>query len=200
MKKGISIIGMMVGVVLCFFLVTVLPCWADDVVCGCAKIKTGTFRIIDCGSQCKTSEFPVTLSGTSQQNQNPIPNFEGTMCWIGHKTENEDGAVDETYLMKMGITYHGGDYYIVQGMVNASPDNPYIFNGGAVIQDNNIIFSGAGSQEHVAPWRDSGIVQFRLDKLSLNGIFWSNYVSFNLSSREAKIEYAAGTLTLTTCQ
>ena len=61
MKKQTIIIAMLT--ILSFLLVTWLPCQADDVLCGCAKIKKGTLRIIDCSSQCLKSEYAVTLSG-----------------------------------------------------------------------------------------------------------------------------------------
>ncbi len=67
---------------LSFLLIAWLPCQADDVLCGCAKIKKGTLRLIDCNSQCLKSEYPVTLSGTSSQNPEPCPNILGD--WIGN--------------------------------------------------------------------------------------------------------------------
>jgi hypothetical protein len=80
MKKQMSIVFLigMVG----FFLLTSMPAVADDVLCGCAKIKRGALRIIDCGGQCLKSEFPVVLSGTAQQNQNQGNPGKGKMPCI----------------------------------------------------------------------------------------------------------------------
>ncbi len=58
-KKSIMAILIICG----FLLITWLPCQADGVLCGCAKINKGTLRIIDCSSQCLKSEYAVTLSG-----------------------------------------------------------------------------------------------------------------------------------------
>jgi hypothetical protein len=67
MKTKKSIMAILI---ICSFLfITWLPCQADDVLCGCAKIKKGTLRVIDCNSQCLKSEYAVTLSGSSQQQQ-----------------------------------------------------------------------------------------------------------------------------------
>ncbi|MDQ7787156.1 MAG: hypothetical protein RDU01_06070 [Thermodesulfovibrionales bacterium] len=198
MKTKKSIMAILI--ICSFLLITWLPCQAEDVLCGCAKTKKGTLRLIDCSSQCLKSEYPVTFSGISQQNQNPIPYFEGTLCWAAHITEDENGLTDGNFLFKMDVTYLNGDYYIVQGVVDVPSDYPNVFNGGALVKDNNIIFNLVGSQEHVSPYRDSGISQARLDKTTLNGTFWSNYMSFNTSTREAEdTNYSAGTLTLTTC-
>ena len=69
MKKQTSIVSMLV--MFAFLLIASLPSQAEDVLCGCAKIKKGTLRIIDCSSKCLKSEYPVVLSGTVQQNQDP---------------------------------------------------------------------------------------------------------------------------------
>jgi hypothetical protein len=185
--------------VLCFLFGIWLPCQAaDDLIYACKNIKTGTPRLVSSPNKCKTkTEYAVTLNGTFPQN--PIPNFQGTICWAAHKTEDENGPVDENFIFMMNIAYRGGDYYTVQGIANVSSDNPYFFDGGAVIKDNNIIFSGAGSQEHSSPYRDSGILHASFDKSTLNGNLWSSYMSFNTSTRETGINYSAGTLTLTTC-
>jgi hypothetical protein len=72
MRKKTSAISFLT--VFCFLLVTWLPCQAvDDIIYACKNIKTGTPRLVNSPNKCKTkTEYPVTLSGTSQQNQDPI--------------------------------------------------------------------------------------------------------------------------------
>ncbi len=47
------------------FTVPAVQCEADDVMYGCAKIKSGKLRLVSDPSQCKKSEYPVTLNATS---------------------------------------------------------------------------------------------------------------------------------------
>ena len=81
MKKQTGIVSLLV--MLGFLLIMSLPSQADDVLCGCAKIKKGNLRIIDCSSQCLKSEYPVILSGTAQPNQDPAKPGKGKIpCLI----------------------------------------------------------------------------------------------------------------------
>jgi hypothetical protein len=199
MKKETTIIAILA--ILSFLLVTILPCQADDVVCGCAKTKKGTFRIIDCSGQCLKSEYPVTLSGTSQQDQNPIPNFEGELCWSFLKTEDQEGPDQEgPFIYRARIKYNGGGYYTVQGGVFFG-EQSWITGGTAVIVGNKILMTLSDSQDHSPDeWFDSGVLQMKVDTSTLNGTFKVNYIGFNNESRESDMGYGAGTLTLTSCQ
>jgi hypothetical protein len=80
MKKYVAVTTL---TVIGFLLFAWLPCQADDVLCGCAKIKNGNLRLIDCSSPCLKSEYPVVLSGTAQQDQDQAKSKKGkTPCII----------------------------------------------------------------------------------------------------------------------
>jgi hypothetical protein len=198
MKKETTIIAILA--ILSFLLVTILPCQADDIY-GCYPKKGGTLRIVSNLSRCKIkSEYPVTLSGTSQQDQNPIPNFEGDLCWSFLKTEDQEGPDQEgPFIFKARIKYNGGGYYTVQGGVIFG-EQSFIAGGTAVIVNNKILITLSDSQDHSPDkWFDSGVAQMHLDASTLNGTFKGNYISFNNQSRESHMHYGAGTVTLTTC-
>lgn len=126
--------------------------------------------------------------------------YLGELCWSFHKTEDENGPTDETFLARLGVNYTGGSNYILQGIVDIPDDNPFIFNGTAVIIGNEIFTNLNGSQEHSTnPYRDTGILQMRLDATTLSGTFWQNRLDFNISTRKFDNCYGAGTVTLTTC-
>jgi hypothetical protein len=61
MKTDIIITAMLT--ILCFLLVTIVPCQADNnVFYGCAQKKKGNLRLVSDPSECKKSEYSVTLS------------------------------------------------------------------------------------------------------------------------------------------
>lgn len=126
--------------------------------------------------------------------------YLGEFCWTIHKTQDDRGATDETYVVKIAVTRTGGANFIVQGIVELSDDNPFIFGGNARLVGNDFLMTMSGSQEHSSgPWRDAGTMHIRLDSKSLNGTFWSNRLDFNTSTREFDHGYAAGTATLSNC-
>lgn len=184
-------------VIISFLLVTWLPCQADDMY-GCAKKKNGQLRIVSDPSKCLKSEYPITLYGTAPQN--PIPNFQGELCWSIHITEDENGPLDATSLMRVGVTYMGGAYYSLQGFITVPNNNPQIYNGTAVIVGNevfaNLIFSWDDSLDLN---RENSIAQIRLAISTLNGTLWSIADQFHTVTREFDHYYNAGTVTLTTC-
>jgi len=53
----------LVLVIITFFLVTWLPCQADDILYVCAQKNKGSLRLVDDYNQCLKSEYPVTLNG-----------------------------------------------------------------------------------------------------------------------------------------
>ncbi len=70
--------------IVCFLLVAWLPCQAEDLQ-GCYHKSKGNLRILtDITKGCKKSELPVTLSGSMDgvADVNPVPSFEGKVCWI----------------------------------------------------------------------------------------------------------------------
>ncbi len=126
--------------------------------------------------------------------------YLGDVCWSFHKTEDDHGSTDETYLTRIGVTHMGGSYCILQGIIEVPDDNRFILDGTAVIIGNEVFITMNGSQDHSPdPWRDTDIIQMRLNLSTLNGTFWGNRLDFNTSTREFDHGYAAGTATLTTC-
>jgi hypothetical protein len=198
MNKNTSIISILI--ILAFLLVTTLPCQADDIY-GCYPKKGGTLRIVSDLNKCKTkTEYPVTLSGTAQQDQNPVPNFGGNLCWSFLKTEDQEGANQEgPFIFNARIKYNGGGYYTVQGGVMFG-EQSWITGGTAAVVGNKILITLSDSQDHSPDkWFDSGVLQMKVDTSTLNGTFKGNYISFNNESRQSDMGYGAGTVTLTSC-
>jgi hypothetical protein len=130
------------------------------------------------------------------------PDYWGEYCWLFQQTENEHGpTVSEPVLIRAGVTYMGGAYFMLQGYVTVPDDNPVVFNGSAVIIGNEVLITMNISQEHLTiPYRDSGVAHVTLSLSTLNGTWWSNYMSFNTQTRAGgEPHYSAGTMTLTTC-
>jgi hypothetical protein len=186
MKKEINIIGMIS--ILSFLLITVLPCQAADVICGCAKTKKGTFRIIDCSSKCLTSEYPVTVSGTVQQNQNPIPNFDGEVCW----------RVDNGAIMKFRISYIGNNQYLLNGQFYVSEEGIDIAQGSAEMIGSNVYMTiNHSGKDDEAMWR--GITHIILDTSTLNGTYDAIDNDFNYSNQSLDTKYEGGSLSYVRC-
>ena len=71
-----------------------------------------------------------------------------------------------------------------------------------MIVGNKILVTGSISQDHTRagePWRDSGIIQMRLDKSTFNGTWWSTRLDFDTSAHTFDPGYAAGTMKRITC-
>lgn len=68
MKTRSSLIAILI--IGSFLLITWAQCQANDVLYGCAKTKGGALRLVSDPSVCKKTEYPVTLSGAPQQQQN----------------------------------------------------------------------------------------------------------------------------------
>lgn len=127
--------------------------------------------------------------------------YLGEFCWLFQKTEDEHGPkVEGPFLMRAGVTYMGGAYYTLQGVLDA-PSGPSILNGGAVIVGNEVLVTANESHDHglTKPYRDSGIVQMRINLSNLNGSWWNVRNDFDTLTRSFNDGYAAGTVTFTTC-
>jgi hypothetical protein len=149
--------------ILGLLLITWLPCHAEDnVIYGCAKKKNGQLRLVSNPSKCLKSEYAVTLNGTSSQNQNPLPNFEGDLCW---GNTNEPGSI-----MKLGVSYIGDGHFLVTGKINRPDGSVHnVVNGNAEIDSGNIYMTLAHSgKDSDAMW--AGIIHVILDSSTLNGV------------------------------
>jgi hypothetical protein len=130
------------------------------------------------------------------------PDYWGEYCWSFLQTEDELGPyVVGPFVMRMGVTYMGGAYFTLQGLINEAPDpDPVIIGGSATIVGNKVFMTLNNTQDDTTTlWRYSGTFQVQLDISTLNGTWWSNFVSFNTDTLDVGIEYGAGTLTFTTC-
>jgi hypothetical protein len=175
--------------ILSLLLVTVLPCQADDIICGCAKTNKGTFRIIDCSSKCLKSEYPVTFSGTVQQNQNPIPNFDGELCW----------QVDNGAVIKFRISYIGNNQYLLNGQFYVSEEGIDIAQGSAEMIGSNVYMTVTHSGKNdEAMWR--GITHIILDITTLNGTYGAINNDFNYSNQSLNTEYEGGSVSYVRCK
>lgn len=127
--------------------------------------------------------------------------FLGEFCWQMTGTENESGPIPpETALARMGVTYLGGSYYLLQGIAN-SADGPVILNGTGIFYGSQVLMTLTLSQDHTPfdHWRDGSTVQVTLDASSLSGTFWDVGSSFNPTTRTFGPMYSAGTATFTSC-
>lgn len=154
MKKQTVIIAILM--ILSFLLITWLPCHADDIY-GCAKKNKGTFRIVSDHSQCKKSEYPVTLYGTAPLN--PLPNFQGELCW---------SIKDE--IAKLRVLHIGGGHYIVSGKTTVNGTLHNIIHGNAVLEGSNIYMTLVKSEkDSEGEGMDTGIMYGAVDSATLNG-------------------------------
>ena len=160
MKKIILIVAVLL---FCSITMVWLPCEAQDALYGCAKTNKGTFRLVSNPNQCLKSEYPVTLSGSTLP-QNPVPNFNGEICWSLEITEKTQGATHEGPFVLRAFVQYLGSTYLIQGTIPI-PGEPVISNGSAVVVDDDIFISMIGTQVHAEvrnSWRDSGISQVLL--------------------------------------
>jgi hypothetical protein len=128
------------------------------------------------------------------------PDYWGEYCWSFLQTEDELGPyVVGPFIMRMGVTYMGGAYFTLQGLIDEAPD-PAIIGGSATIVGNKVFMTLNDTQDDsTTQWRHSGILQVQLDISTLNGTWWRNYTSFSTDTLDVVIEYTAGTVTFTTC-
>lgn len=99
MKKQSIVVGLFT--IFCFLLTAWVPCQANDVLYGCVNSKNGKLRIVTQDSLCKDKEYPVTLSGSSQQQ----PSNMTLRCYTAVLLYEVEGAPDycnDTYYL--GIT------------------------------------------------------------------------------------------------
>jgi hypothetical protein len=126
--------------------------------------------------------------------------YLGEICLSVHKTQDENGPTNETYVMRLGVTNMGGPSYIVQGIIQVPDDNPVISEGTAVVIGSDVFITMNSCQEHSSdPWRDTAISQVHLSLSTLSGTVWSNRLDYNTSTHQFDHGYAAGTVAITTC-
>jgi hypothetical protein len=180
----------------------------------------GTVTSVSAGNGLIASPDPITSSGTLNVSYGGSGGLYGTalsvarsdhshdeiqyslICWSAAKTADQDGPVDppETVLIKAALSKIGVDLYSLHGYAVVPDDNPYLFNGSGVLLNNELFITASGAQEHKNnPWRDAGVMQFRVNKDTMAGSFWATRLDFNTSTRQFDQGYAAGTLTAVSC-
>jgi hypothetical protein len=158
----------------------------------------GTFRPSQNVTRGQMSAFIMRTIDNVVKPKGPIPNFEGEVCWLAQKTEDEQGPTNEQpRIVRSRINYINGTYIITTIMEVAGYD-PLISNGIAEVVGDKIITTANESFDY-SPWRISGISRSVIDKNTLNGTAWVIRNNFNTSLRTYDSEYIVSTLTLTTC-
>jgi hypothetical protein len=124
--------------------------------------------------------------------------YLGDICLRINVTQRSKGPVDDTGIIKLGISYVGGTHYAVQGVILIP--QPDIVGGVCEVLNSDFVCTLNYSEDHSPdPWRDSGIIQIHLNGSTLSGPFWSNYMSFNGSTGSYDQDYDVGTATIATC-
>jgi hypothetical protein len=180
----------------------------------------GTVTAVSAGDGLIASPEPITSSGTLNVSYGGSGGVYGTalsvarsdhshgeiqnslICWSVAKTADQDGPVDppETFLIRAVLSNIGVDIYSLHGYVVVADDNPFLFNGSGVLLNNELFITASGAQEHMNnPWRDAGVMQFRVNKDTMGGTFWGTRLDFNTSTRQFDQAYSAGTFTPVSC-
>lgn len=168
------------------------------------KKPDGSYEIVGKGDLTKRDRFkvvPYAMWSNQSGEPNPLPKFEGEICFTVHITEDTYPPYpDTTGLMRVRVTYTGGLYYLLQGFFIIPNNNPAIFDGTAVNIGNDIFmnlnFTWHDSSEMT---HEGGSVQIRLGKSTLGGTIWSSVRQFDTVTREFINYYNAGTVTHRTC-
>ena len=187
------------------FMILLMVCitWSicygeDNVIFGCYHKNNGQLRIVSDHSECRPSELPISLSGTTQPcPENPLPHFEGVLCW------NVEWEERPNYVMKLRVTYMGGTSYIVQSEQENIEHHFGAWFGTALIVGDEIRISvhETHSDDQPLPFEnaDHGGSQFFLDSTTLNGQGWCTTAYYDPSTGSSGVDYSTGTLTFVEC-
>jgi len=158
-------------------------------------MKKGTVALVIMGTVC------LLLLGAPSPG---VAQYLGETTWTVSITQDEYGPKSNTSIMTGAITRAGGAYYTMQGYANPPGDAPFILAGGGVLIGQTLYLTLTASQLHTnSPdnWRDTSVVQFQLDKTTLNGTLYEVGHDFKLSSAGPSpifgSQFAAGTVTRT---
>ncbi len=185
-------------IILGLLFLTWLPSQAlNNVIHACAKKKTGQVRVVSDPSQCKKAEYPISW-GEGTVPQNPIPGFEGDLCW----------AINDE-IAKLRVTHIGGGHYIVSGKTTVNGILHNIIHGNAEIEGSNIYMTLVKSEkDSEGEGMDTGIIYGAIDKVTFNGTHEGIRHIRNYSAQpfvsgdifiDSDTQYGTGSITFISC-
>jgi hypothetical protein len=130
--------------------------------------------------------------------------YLGTFNWQASITQTDQGPVDppQTFTVQVALSRVTTGYYLTQGLVNPPDDYPYVLNGGGVVVTNQgnsvMVLTMSSSQEHTTSWRDTGVMNVRVNPTTFNGSFYEVRTDIDASAASNPFSqaYSLGTLTL----
>ena len=127
-------------------------------------------------------------------------NYIGELKWELTVEGNEKGENTEDIkaTLTTGVTHMGDKYYLVQGLIEPSPDDIdgiIVMDGSAILIDNKIIMNLQMTQQHTNQYRDAYSWHFEIDISSWNGTWWSLGGWFGTLSKDSGYDdYNYGTI------
>ena len=124
--------------------------------------------------------------------------FIGECCWTMNVTERDGNVVNESYVVKYGVSHMGGVYYSFQGV--ALEGAPAIFQASGIIIGSDIHMTWNHSENHSPDSsRDIGTGNVKLNLSTLSGPFFGINEFYDRSNNTFEKSFAAGTMTPITC-
>ena len=129
-------------------------------------------------------------------------NYLGKTTWTATITDSTmAGQKGQKFTITGGISKVGGEFYIFQGYVTVAGDGPFVLSGSGYTNTTGaLVFTLSGSQKHIgtnSAWRDIGVMNVNINRITLNGTFFGISNDFNTSTRLFDKWFTAGTLTRT---
>jgi hypothetical protein len=142
---------------------------------------------------------------SSQVQAVSTPKYLGQGQWLVVIVQSSKSEmIGASFPVTGGITKVGDNYYLFQGYVADTGDNPFVLSGGGAIINNKLILTLGTSQDHSPDtWRDTGVMQVNLDTTAgqnyLNGTFHEVGHDYNTLGGQNPFDqrFTGGTLTLT---
>jgi hypothetical protein len=123
--------------------------------------------------------------------------FMGEYTWTIHQTLSEDGPMDETYTMIIGLSKVSGTYYQAQGRIIIPPSTLFmILSGGGLMVGDNLLFSFHYVRYPSDPDRSEGMVYFQINKTTGNGTFYHLGTNFDTAHGTFNNSFGSGEVTI----
>lgn len=84
-------------ITLSFLFIAFAPCWADDIIYGCYKKKTGQMRIVNGLNKCVKSELPISWNRQAslpQKTSQSIKVYNAKSQFLGHLLDQGGSCVN----------------------------------------------------------------------------------------------------------